>query len=188
MLPSVFVIVMQMSYLHKPHAWLHDCCSKQPHLLELTSTATGPVALATTIRLVNGSNPYTGRVEVLHSGDWLAVLTQVGDTAESRVARSQAAIVACRQLGWSDAMPVIEHPAAFGNTSLELQMNVSSCATGEVNDLFACMCSMDVWGRISTYGCMNRSPGRPFMSRDLYKRQLTVSCPAPRGERARLFT
>ena len=70
-----------------------------------------------TVRLVNGSTPYEGRVEVFHDGTWGTVCDDDWDRA--------AAAVVCRSLGLSGGM-ALNYPS-FGPGSLPAWLDYVEC-------------------------------------------------------------
>jgi len=95
----------------------------------------GPIRLSSTLRLVNGSKPSSGRLELLREGLWLPVV------ASNPSSRSAIAQVACRQLGFEDSLPAtVEDPATFGAPTSASWLNMSSCAGSETT-LLDCSCA-----------------------------------------------
>ena len=76
------------------------------------------------MRLVGGSGPLEGRVEVNHFGVWGTVCDYNWDL--------QDAIVVCRQLGYGRAMSALGH-AAFGWGSGPIWYNNVRCSGQEAN-------------------------------------------------------
>jgi len=94
----------------------------------------GPIRLAFTLRLVNGTKPHSGRLELLREGRWTPVVVT------NAAARGAIAQVACRQLGFEDSLPATaEDPAAFGSPTGGSWLNISACAGSEVS-LMDCTC------------------------------------------------
>ena len=84
------------------------------------------------IRLVNGSGPYEGRLEIHHKGEWGTVCDD-GFSIES-------ADVACRQLGYKKgALSYLKH-AAFGRGDGKIWLDDMKC-TGEEERLLDCSAS-----------------------------------------------
>jgi len=83
----------------------------------------GTIYLTSAQRLVNGSNEYSGRLEVLRAGMWVPVGTPVSSTSSPSgwlvvdVARARASIanLACKLLGYAaNRSAVVESPEQFG--------------------------------------------------------------------------
>ena len=79
--------------------------------------ATGPG-----IRLVGGSGPYEGRVEIYHNGVWGTVCDDDWDL--------QDAMVVCRQRGYINATAAVG-PAKFGSGSGPILFSQLSCVGNE---------------------------------------------------------
>ncbi|XP_073726153.1 scavenger receptor cysteine-rich domain-containing group B protein-like [Misgurnus anguillicaudatus] len=90
--------------------------------------------MQTLVRLVNGSNSCSGRVEVLHNGQWGTVCDNGWDLLD--------ATVVCREVGCADAREA-KIGAYFGAGSGQIWMNASQC-TGSETSLVSC--SSIKWG------------------------------------------
>ena len=74
------------------------------------------------LRLVNGSGPYQGRVEVLRQGTWMPACRQGTDSYGNPVDSSAhfddvAAAIVCGQLGYTPLVTSVEAPNTFGTPS-----------------------------------------------------------------------
>ena len=74
------------------------------------------------IRLVGGSGPHEGRVEVYHNGSWGTVCDDDWDL--------QDATVVCRQLGYINATAAVG-PARFGSGSGLILFSEVACVGNE---------------------------------------------------------
>ena len=81
------------------------------------------------IRLLNGSNPLSGRVEVCYDGVWGTVCSDQWSRAD--------AMVACRQLGFSSLGAIEHYDAAFGEGTGVVLLDEVRC-TGREYTLFDC--------------------------------------------------
>ena len=93
-------------------------CNWWSVLLPLTTPGEGQV------RLVGGSGPYEGRVEVFHNGVWGTVCDSDWDL--------QDAMVVCRQLGYGRAVSVVVR-ATFGRGSGPIWYDDVQCSGHEAN-------------------------------------------------------
>ncbi|KAK3517715.1 hypothetical protein QTP70_016131 [Hemibagrus guttatus] len=91
------------------------------------------------VRLVNGGSRCTGRVEVLHDGQWGTVCSRGWDMRE--------AAVVCRELSCGEAVNV-RYVAHFGEGSGPIWMNDVGC-NGSESTLKDCVSA----GRGESYGC-----------------------------------
>nr|XP_055046925.1 deleted in malignant brain tumors 1 protein-like [Misgurnus anguillicaudatus] len=94
----------------------------------------GVICQVDLVRLVNGSNSCSGRVEVLHDGQWGTVCDNGWDLSD--------AAVVCRELGCADAREA-KIGAYFGAGSGQIWMDASQC-TGSEASLVSC--SSTKWG------------------------------------------
>ena len=74
------------------------------------------------MRLVGGSGPHAGRVEVLHNGAWGTVCDNYWDL--------QDAAVVCRQLGYGRAVAAL---AAYGGESGPIWYDAVNCSGSEAS-------------------------------------------------------
>ena len=74
------------------------------------------------MRLVGGSGPHAGRVEVLHNGAWGTVCHYAWDQKD--------ATVACRQLGYGRAVTTL---AAYGRGSGPTWYEIVNCSGSEAS-------------------------------------------------------
>ncbi|XP_061081753.1 deleted in malignant brain tumors 1 protein-like [Conger conger] len=87
------------------------------------------------IRLVNGSSPCAGRVEVYRDGEWGRVCDRGWDLRD--------AVVVCRQLGCGDAVDALRE-AHFGPGSGTIWMGPVSCSGSESS---LKQCGSQGWGK-----------------------------------------
>ena len=95
----------------------------------MLSTAThslSPCVCAGDIRLVNGSVPSEGRVELFYEGEWGRVRIEVSSAAA-------AARVACRQVGY----PYSDGTGDFGQGSGPVSVGIWAC-TGDEERIEQC--------------------------------------------------
>ena len=74
------------------------------------------------VRLVGGSGPHAGRVEVYHRGNWGTVCDDDWDL--------QDATVVCRQLGYGPAVAALKN-AAYGGGSGQIWYDNVRCSGSE---------------------------------------------------------
>ena len=74
------------------------------------------------MRLVGGSGPHTGRVEVLHNGNWGTVCDTYWDLHD--------ATVVCRQLGYGRTVAAL---AAYEGASGPIWYDAVNCSGSEVS-------------------------------------------------------
>ena len=86
------------------------------------------------VRLVGGSGPHEGRVEVLHNGRWGTVCRYGWDL--------QDATVVCRQLGYGTAVGALRG-AAYGEGSGPIWYDNVRCSGSEAN---LAQCDLDGLG------------------------------------------
>ncbi|KAK1174807.1 scavenger receptor class A member 5-like [Acipenser oxyrinchus oxyrinchus] len=80
------------------------------------------------VRLVNGSAPNQGRVEVLHEGAWGTICDDRWDVLDG--------VVVCKMLGYSKVVKVFLH-AAFGQGTGKILMDDVTCS-GRETSIFDC--------------------------------------------------
>ncbi|KAL4239801.1 scavenger receptor [Mactra antiquata] len=97
----------------------------------------------TTMRLVNGENPYSGRIEVFYDGEW-------GTVCENRFDINNAEVV-CRTLGYNFSTDVTVHIDDYDGSygSKPLMIRDMSC---EGNELDVSLCKSEDW-KSGTSGC-----------------------------------
>ena len=93
------------------------------------------VAVCQTIRLVNGSSMYDGRVEVWHRGQWGTVCDRDWDVVDAKVV--------CRQLGMSYENALVKTGAYFGDGTGPIWLDNVNCTGSEQN---ATVCEHSGWG------------------------------------------
>ncbi|XP_072409711.1 uncharacterized protein [Chiloscyllium punctatum] len=151
----------------------------------LSSAPSLPVKIAVTqprVRLVNGSDSCSGRVEVQYNGEWGTVCDRSWDISEARVV--------CRQLGCGSAVAALPG-AGFGHGSGTVWMDEVSCR-GTEPSLWACPFSG--WGRgncghqeDASVVCNPSSLLRPFITitpdipLHVSGIPLAIQCLAPKG-------
>ena len=87
-----------------------------------------------TVRLVNGSTIYEGRVEVYHNGEWGTVCDNGWDLHDAQVV--------CSQLGFGQATAAI-HNAFYGEGGGQIWLDYMDCIGTELTIL---NCSHRGWG------------------------------------------
>ena len=93
------------------------------------------VAVCQTIRLVNGSSMYDGRVEVWHKGQWGTVCDRDWDVDDAKVV--------CRQLGMSYENALVKTGAYFGEGTGPIWLDNVNCTGSEQN---VAVCKHSEWG------------------------------------------
>ena len=93
------------------------------------------VTLSVYVRLANGPNSYTGRLEVFHNGQW-------GTVCDDDQSDNNMANVVCRMLGRSSG--TVKKRAYYGSGSGTIWMDNVVC-NGYEDDLFECR--HRGWGR-----------------------------------------
>ncbi len=83
----------------------------------------GTTCVALEIRLVGGSSPLEGRVEVFHNGEWGTVCDDGWDTTD--------ASVVCRELGFSSDGAIPHIRAAFGQGTGQIWLDDTQCRGSE---------------------------------------------------------
>ena len=87
------------------------CCTRLSVCVWLdVCAASAPCSGEGDIRLVGGSGPHEGRVEVLHNGTWGTVCDDYWDL--------QGATVVCHQLGYGRAVAAVRNAAYGGGSGL----------------------------------------------------------------------
>ncbi|XP_052061902.1 neurotrypsin-like [Mytilus californianus] len=87
------------------------------------------VECPTPVRLVGGTKPSKGRLEVYHSGSW-------GSVCDDNFDLKDAAVV-CRTLGFMTSHPSVYPGGHFGHSTLSSKMVDLNC-TGAEKDVSAC--------------------------------------------------
>ena len=87
-----------------------------------------------TVRLVNGSTKYEGRVEVYHNGTWGTVCADGWDLNDAQVV--------CSELGLGTAVAA-RHDAFYGQGSGQIWIDDVNCVGAE---LTIANCSHNGWG------------------------------------------
>ena len=117
------------------------CAKRSPGASSGASRAASPGAgtpqFYDALRLVNGSGPYQGRVEVLHQGTWLPVCLSGSSTYFDDVAAS----VVCGQLGYTTLPTSVVAPNAFGPSALGGEFSLSSYCSSAVGTARLDQCS-----------------------------------------------
>ena len=99
------------------------------------------VYLCITVRLVNGSTKYEGRVEVYYNGEWGTVCDDEWDFNDAQVV--------CRQLGFGPAI-IARYNAFYGQGSGHVWLRNLNC---DGTELTVGDCSHNGWG---VQNCGNR--------------------------------
>nr|KAG5701001.1 hypothetical protein BaRGS_022712 [Batillaria attramentaria] len=90
---------------------------------------------ASTVRLVNGSTEWEGRLEVWHADTW-------GTVCDDGFGTQEASVV-CRMLGLDSRNPVVHHNAVYGPGSGPILLDEVRCL-GVEQDI--ALCYHDPWG------------------------------------------
>ena len=91
-----------------------------------------------TVRLVNGTTEYEGRVEVYHNGEWGTVCDDGWDLYDARVV--------CRQLGFRPI--AVLKSAHYGEGSGEIWLDDVDCVG---NEFIIENCAHNGWGNHNCY-------------------------------------
>lgn len=145
----------------------------------MSCTLTGTIFLSSAQRLVNGSNQYSGRLEVLHKGAWLPV------AAYNASHRATIAAKVCQMMGFIGAnSSAVESPEAFGLPTPNVGwLNMTRCI-GSETVYTECLCSPDAKYDAYKTTCDDRRAYHSVEAlaseaRALAANQVAVSCPAP---------
>ena len=97
-------------------------------ILEPSSIPVEPTLAPGTVRLMNGSGPHEGRVEIFYNGTWGTVCDNFWSMGDG--------LVVCRQLGYPDVLHT-QHNAHFGKGTGPILFDNLKC-TGNEGNLTQC--------------------------------------------------
>jgi len=140
-------------------------------LLNLCSGATGNLTLGT-LRLVNGTTSFSGRVETLRYGVWNPVsLTNSSDGFP-------VAHVVCKQLGLvGSSNAVAESANTFGFPAANSQWLIARSCNGMEGSLMECQCDMyTMYGYPQTVTCSSAELNSNRTNNAA--NQLAITCPS----------
>jgi len=140
-----------------------------PHLYLDSLVRAGLIRLNSTLRLVNGSTPYSGRLEMLREGVW----APVGATTTTTL-RQIVAELACQQLGFvnNTGSPVVEDSTTvFGQPVPGPWFEVTSCS-GDEALLQSCLSTLLPGDPIPV-------PGATRPAKSIAEDQMAITCPTP---------